>query len=460
MTGQIRVETAEFDTASANLREISTAIEQIYAQVATEDWYPHGGEHTPCGFMFDALRLQGSLLQLDLPLIAGLAGMVSDHLRLAQEWYESADAAVVQAFAVISDSIIATAAEGFRIAAMTGIGAAFAVLASPAGLATLGVGALAGGALIGSGALAGVDEAIAGLTGNMHLLANPDTVILVRSLVSAADDFLLGGGVRIGDGQNPSDVAAIVGIGGGLLTGGGVLSVRASERAQCAVAPSSIAELTATIPRTDAEGAHASITEYAREDGSRVFLVSVAGTSSPEFGGESGMDNLSNLAAYGGLDAQSLGAVRDAMESAGIEHGDQVVFAGYSQGALVATQLASSGDWDTQSVLLAGTPIHGNEVGPGVPVAQLEHDGDLITGLQGWVPPAAQEVTIVRRNPFPDGVSEADGILGPHELRHYQDTAAQYDQVTDSKAVEQRSEVLAPFAGATAVATTDYRFTR
>lgn len=460
MSGQIRVETAEFDTASANLREVATAVEQVYAQVATEQWYPNGGEHTPCGFMFDALRAQGGLLTLGLPATAGLAGMVSDHLRLAQQWYESADAAVVQAFAMISDGIIATAAEALRTAAIVGIGAAIAVISSPVGLATLGVTVLAGGALIETGALPSVDEVVAELTGNMHLLANPDTVILVRSLVSAADDALLGGAFGIGDGQNPSDIAAIVGVGGGLLAGGATLSVRSSERDQCVVAPSSIAEMAATIPQTDAAGSHASITEYEREDGSRVYLVSVAGTSSPEFGGESGMDNLSNLAAYGGLDAQSLGAVRDAMESAGIEQGDQVVFAGYSQGALVATQLASSGDWDTQSVLLVGTPIHGNEVGQGVPVAQLEHDGDLITGLQGWVPPAAQEVTVVRRNPFPDGVTEADGILGPHELRHYQETAAQYDQLTDSKAVEQRNEVLAPFVGATAVSTTDYRFTR
>lgn len=463
MSGEIRVETAQFDVASANLRRIADEITSIHGRLSVERWHPDGAEHTPVNFLIGLAAVEAELGVLGLSGIAGLAGMVSDHLRQAQIWYERADQAVVNCVAMISDSIIGTVAEGIRIAAVASVMSAVALLGTPAGIVTLGSAALGATILIDTGVIPDPETAFAYLAENAHVLATPETVMFLRSLVSAGDEILtvdpfpLG---TVGNGKNPTELAGTITALGGALTGGGVLNVSATRRQPVDTAPGSIADLTATIPDTEEHGAHASITEYRREDGSTVYLVSVAGTSSAEFGGESGMDNLSNLAAYAGMDQQSLGAVRDAMAEAGIGEGDDVVFTGYSQGALIATQLASSGDWDTQSVVLAGTPVHGNAVGGDVPVVQLEHDGDLITGLQGWVAPAAGGVAVVRRNPYPDGVTAQAGVLGPHTLTNYRETAAMYDRVDDASAVQRRDAVVAPFAGATAVTTTDFRFTR
>lgn len=463
MTGVIRVETAQFEVASGNLRNIADEITAAHGRLAPESWVPANSEHTPVSAIINAAAIEATLAVGALSGIAGLAGMVSDHLRQAQSWYESVDATIVQCVAAISDSAIAMAAQGIRTIAAVGIGAVVGTLMSPSGLIVVGMAGAGAAALDGAGLLPDPGEALAALGENAHALATPEAVMLLRSLVSAGDEIVgIAGiaGASVGDGRVPSELAGGVAVIGAAMVGAGAVKVQGVEREQCVAAPQSIADLTASIPDTDEAGTHASITEYAREDGSRVYLVSIAGTSTPEFGGDSAMDNLSNLAAYANLDQQSLGAVRDAMDQAGIEAGDQVVFAGYSQGALVATQLASSGEWDTQSVVLAGTPIHGNNVGGDVPVAQLEHDGDLITGLQGWVAPAAGEVTVIRRNPYPEGVTAEDGVLAPHGLDGYRETAELYDLEQDAHVVQQREEVTSPFNGASVVTTTDFRFTR
>ncbi|MFD2675044.1 hypothetical protein [Gulosibacter bifidus] len=462
MHGQIRVETAHFDTASEHLRAIATQLETVHARISCENWYPSGAEHTPVAFMFDAISLQADVLTLGLPGMAGLAGMVSDHLIQAQQWYELADQTVVQLVASVSDTLIGIAVNGLRQLATVAMGSAVALLGSPGGLAVIAGVGVTSWALTEAGVLPNPLEGLSTLVDNAHVLATPDTVMLLRGLVSAGDEIMNGLGPvpTLGDGQVPREHAAAIAGFAGVAVGAAPMAVKAVPRDQTAKAPESVADLAASIPSTDENGPHATITEYVRADGSTVYTVSVAGTSTTEFGGESGMDNLSNLAAYGNMDAQSLAALREAMQDAGIEPGDEVVFSGYSQGALLITQLAASGEWDTRAVVTAGTPIHGNEIGGQVPVAQLEHDGDLITGLQGWVAPAAGEVSVIRRNPFPEGVPAEAGVLGPHELAAYQETAAQYDALTDEKSVEQRSQILAPVAGATAVATTDYRFTR
>ncbi len=455
---QVSVETAQFGTAAAQLDGISEGMAGLNLRLSTPAWFPTNGWLTISGPHLAVISLEAELLSGAMQGAANFAATAAGHLVQAQAWYEAADQAAIAAVTEVSDAVVSSVVLSVVSFAATGALAAVPLLLSPAGM-TIALGALAtAGALEQAGVLPDGEDVAAWWGDNQHLLANPLTVLLVRSGVSAGDEIVngLAGGTPVF--ETPQQVAGAL---SALLTlGSGPMLVSGSPRREPVATPESIAGLVETIPETDPEGTNATITEYVREDGSTVYVVSVAGTSSPELGGENGMDNLSNLAAYGGSDAQSVGAVEEAMGQAGITAGDEVVFVGFSQGALVATELAKSGTWDVASVVLAGSPVHGNSVGGDIPVTQLEHEGDLITGLQGLTPGAQGEVSVVRRDPFPDGVPASEGILGPHSLSEYQQTAAGYDAVDDPQAAAQRDAVLAPIQGATAVTTTDFRFER
>lgn len=454
---QVSVETSQFGTAAAKLDGIEEGMAGLNLRLSTPAWFPANGWLTISGPQLGVISLEAQLLAGGMQSAAAFAGAAAEHLLQAQAWYEAADRAAVEAFTALSDAVVSTVVLSVVSIAATGALAAVPLLLSPAGI-PLVLGTLAtAGALEQAGVLPGGDDIVAWWDDNQHLLANPLSVLLVRSGVSAGDEIVNGlTGVPLF--TSPNEVAGA--LAATFALGTGPMLVSGAKRDEASSAPSSIADLVEAIPPTDPDGTNATITEYVRPDGSTVYVVSVAGTSSPGLGDENGMDNLSNLAAYGGSDAQSVGAVSDAMGQAGITAGDEVVFVGYSQGALVVSELAKTGTWDVASVVLAGSPVHGTSIGGEIPVTQLEHDGDLITGLQGITPGAQGDVSVVRRDPFPSGVPAGEGILAPHALAEYQQTAAGYDEVDDPKAVTQRDAVLAPVQGATAVTTTDFRFER
>jgi hypothetical protein len=457
---EVTVETSQLGTAAARLQEIADGTLSMSTRLASANWIPANAWATTAGPQIAIIGAEAALISSAVAGISEFTGGVAAHLTQAQAWYEAADAAAVAAITEVSDAIVAALVyTATTLVAQTAL-AAIPFLLSPAGMA-ITVGALAAGAgLQHAGVVPDGEDVAAWWNDNQHKLANPLTVLLVRTGVSAGDEVVnsfVGGFHAF---SSPEEVAGALAAVLAVTTPSN-MQVTAAKRDEPAGQVSSMADLAATIPATDANGPHASITEYVRDDGSTVHVVSVAGTSSPELGdGTNGMDNLSNLAAYAGSDTESLAAVKTAMGEAGINEGDEVVFVGYSQGALIVSQLAKSGTWNTSSVLLAGSPMHGNEIGGDVPVTQLEHDGDLITGLQGFTPQAQGDVSVVRRDPFPDGVPQGETILGPHSLTEYQQTAAGYDGVDDPQVAAQRAEALAPQPGATAVETTDFSFER
>lgn len=478
---QIHVDTARFGPASERLREVGDGIVQLEMSLAGRTWYPAEAWRTAAAIKLVHAAGEASLVGVGAAGLAGMAHGLADHLLQAQQWYEQVDAEVVAAFAELSDAATTALVYGIVDLGLIGAGALAATLATPGGIALV---------LAGVVTYHGLEEAGLGVDGadlaewfetNQHTLANPVMVMLVRTLASGGDELLVAaasgaagaaGGVLLGPFgaalakamirqgiSSPQSAAGVIADVVQRVRGQYRYEIERSERPPTA-APQSIAALMQSIPETTPEGTHVRISEYRAPDGETVFVVSVAGTSSTGFGGENPMDNLSNLAAYAGQDDETIGATIAAMEQAGIASGDAVVFAGYSQGALVAAALAGSQQWATQSVLLAGSPIHGNAIGGEVPVVQLEHSGDLITGLQGFAPPAAGDVAVVHRDPYPDGVPAEDGILGPHLMQNYRETAALYDEHSEASAVANREAVLSPLADAAPVATHDFHLQR
>ncbi|MGO1543779.1 MAG: hypothetical protein ACTHXA_05490 [Gulosibacter sp.] len=478
---QLQVDTAQFGPASERLTAVGEGIATLESHLRDHTWNPADAWRTAA--TFKALQASGeaSLLLWGLSGIAATAHGLAGHLLQAQQWYEQADAQIVESFATLSDQVTTALVLGIVDVAALGTGALVGALMGPAGISLLLTGAVAYHGLDQAGLVPGGEDLAAWFAENQHVLANPTMVMIVRTLTSGGDELIA---EVAGDAGGAAGLVLFGPLGGALaktLIRQGITSPQSAagniadviqhargnhqykfdhtEREPLA-APESIGDLMRTIPTTDPEGTHITVSEYLAADGSTVYVVSVAGTSATGFGGADPMDNLSNLAAYAGQDDETIGATIDAMEQAGIVPGDTVVFSGYSQGALVVAELAASEEWNTASVLLAGSPIHGNAIGGDIPVVQLEHSGDLITGLQGITAPAAGEVAVVHRNPYPSGVPQDQGILGPHMLKTYVETADLYDSHGDVAANTNRDAVLNPLVDATPVATHDFHLER
>ncbi|KAB1645169.1 hypothetical protein [Gulosibacter chungangensis] len=479
--GQIQVDTASFGPASERMSELGDGIASLEGTLSEQSWYPADAWRTAAVVKLLQASGEASLMELGLAGLAGMAHGLASHLLQAQQWYEEVDATVVSAFSELSDQVTTAIVVGVAQGGLFAAGALAGTLMTPGGLALVVAGTLAYHGLEDAGLMVGADDLASWLGENQHSLANPMMVLLVRTLTSGGDEIIgeavsgvagVAGGAVLGPlgaiaaqaliRQSLSSPQAAAGAISDVIQrvqGARDYKIEHAEREPVAT-PESIGDLMQSIPKTTPDGTHVTVTEYLTPEGETVYVVSVAGTSSTGFGGENPMDNLSNLAAFAGQDDETIGATIAAMEQAGVAPGDAVVFAGYSQGALVAAALAGSEQWQTQSVLLAGSPIHGNEIGGSIPVVQLEHSGDLITGLQGIVPPAAGEVAVVHRDPYPNGVPQDQGILGPHMMHTYQDTAALYDAHEDAASVANRDAVLDPLAGAEPVATHDFHLQR
>lgn len=463
------------------MSELGNGIVSAESILAEQCRYPVDAWQTAAAFKVLQASGEASLLKSGLAGLAGMAHALAGHLLQAQAWYEEVDARIVETFSELSDTVTAAIVIGVVDVGLFSAGALAAALMTPGGLALLLAGAVVHHGLEKSGLTVNGEDVAGWLETNQHTLANPVMVMFVRALVSGGDEIVTEVSASVAGAAGAAVLGPVGVIAAQAVIRQGVKSPQSvagsfadiiqrangshryeighTER-EPAPRPESIGELMHGIPKTEADGTHVTISEYRKPDGQSVYVVSVAGTSSTGFGGENAMDNLSNLAAYAGQDDETIGATIMAMEAAGISSGDAVVFSGYSQGALVAATLAASDEWQTQSVLLAGSPIHGNEIGGGVPVIQLEHAGDLITGLQGFAPAAAGEVAVVHRDPYPNGVPQDQGVLGPHTLQNYRDTAVLYDAHSDPASRANRGAVLDPFVNATPVATHDFHLHR
>lgn len=187
------------------------------------------------------------------------------------------------------------------------------------------------------GPAAGI-AALVALAGDAPTLSDPRIQELIRVTVENADDFALGLlGLPPVPGADGSSLVSWALAGAGLV---GLIPSDSFRVASAAVPlegrdapPSGLQELVAAIPPSVDGGPQARITSYVGAHGEQLFEVAITGTSNQAYGStENPFDLAGNLAAYAGIDSQSVSAALAAMEDAGIEPGDAVVFAGYSQG--------------------------------------------------------------------------------------------------------------------------------
>lgn len=275
-------------------------------------------------------------------------------------------------------------------------------------------------------------------------LSDPRVVELVRLSVMSADDF--GGGVL----HLPPGVGRALGDEGlgilGLATSSGAVVALARPTGALAETAVSVRRFGASAPSTRAlsysdraarvpQGtAQVRIDRYSQAGQPDRFEVYVGGTRdfSLEPGAEA-WDMTSNVTAMAGAEAGSYRAVSMAMADAGITPSSPVILTGYSQGGLIAAELAASGDWDARGLYTLGAPAGQVAVPADIPWVAIEHTDDIVPAVGGtW---ATVDPVLVRRELFDGGRAPTDVLLPAHQLDGYRQTAALVDRSSEHRVV-------------------------
>lgn len=273
-------------------------------------------------------------------------------------------------------------------------------------------------------------------------LTDPRVVTAVRLSVMSADDF--GAGVvgippeivaALGDeglgvfGLNTSALL-LLGLGGGL----GLLRetpVRVTEGAttQGVADVRNIKDRLERIPSNPEQIRIDRISQPGLPDS---FDVYIGGTEdfSPESGTEP-FDLTSNVAAVaeGSDGAGSYRAVVEAMKLAGMDASSHVEFNGYSQGGLIAAQLAASGDYTVDGLVTIAAPAGQVAVPHSIPYLAIEHADDLVPALGGFF--TSSDPVVVSRRAFDSPPMGDQPVMPAHRLTHYMDTAELIDESTN-----------------------------
>ncbi len=282
-----------------------------------------------------------------------------------------------------------------------------------------------------------------------RLLRDPRVVALIRFAVSGADDAMLGAaGV-------PLPVAALVddratgafGLHGGasvVVAAGrtiGLLEetpVRVERVAAVAAAPpAGFSDLVDRIPPGRRDGPQVRIERYPTADGRPTYIVYVGGTvdTSPVAAHEP-FDVTSDLVGVAQRDPASLAATEQAMREAGIRTGDTVIPVGYSQGGIVATSIATSGRFDTPTLVTFGSPTAGVDVPASTLDVAVEHTDDLVPALGGMPrgPDAhGGDRIVVARQTFSGEVPPDASPIDAHRIAEYAITAEKMDASEDPR---------------------------
>ncbi|PPF45298.1 hypothetical protein C5B85_06845 [Pseudoclavibacter sp. AY1F1] len=405
-----------------------TALRSI---LAAQEWMPASAWLSSSGLSFAASAAQAEVAFFGgAPLELQLSSL-SQRILLAAELYEQAEA--------LSRAVVDAAGASVATSLGRSIPLTVALLGPAAGIA-----------------------ALVALAGDAPTLSDPRIQELIRVTVENADDFALGLlGLPPVPGADGSSLVSWA------LAGAGLAGLIPSDRFRVATAaiplpgrdapPSGLRELVAAIPPSVDGGPQLRITSYVGAHGEELYEVAITGTSNQAYGStENPFDLAGNLAAYAGIDSQSVSAVLAAMEEAGIDSGDAVVFAGYSQGALVAAAIAGTGKFDTKGLVSIGGPIDAEKLrgdlqkqegrrGREAPIIEIQHREDPIVGLQGLAPDGSDS-TIVFADA--DAVTPLDDDpLAAHSQARYLETAGLADASGDHTLDSARADLLGAYEG-------------
>ncbi len=302
---------------------------------------------------------------------------------------------------------------------------------------------------------------------NSAALTDPRVVTAVRLSVMSADDL------GVGTAGIPPQVAAALGDEGlgifGLDTsalllmgvGGGVglfrespVRVRAGATTQGGSPAASIRDRLERIPDGPEQIRIERISSPGVQDRFEVYL---GGTESlSPMSDTEPFDLTSNVASVAGeSDGGGAGSYRAAVEAmrlAGIDSTSHISLNGYSQGGLLAAQLAASGDYTVDGLLTVAAPAGQVDVPHTIPYLAIEHSDDLVPALGGFY--SSSDPVVVSRRAFDGPPIGEHPVLPAHRLPRYIETAGLIDESTNVRLRETLQRFV--HSGAESVTSTVY----
>lgn len=145
--------------------------------------------------------------------------------------------------------------------------------------------------------------------------------------------------------------------------------------------------------------------------------------------------------------------IKEALQSAGAQPGEEVVLTGHSGGGIHAAAAAASpaflADVNVKMIVIAGSPARNMAVGNGITVLELENEDDIVTAADfGPTAPSKNWVTVTSHRPsVPGGAVEVVGQA--HSLDNYMVDAAELDGSSDP-ALQASQETLRNILGVSA----------
>ncbi|GAB3108182.1 hypothetical protein GCM10027055_04740 [Janibacter alkaliphilus] len=310
-----------------------------------------------------------------------------------------------------------------------------------------------------------------------HTMDGLEGVVLGLGLgVPVAGPWLLGRSLGAGGypprSQPEAVEALLLGLAGtGLMDESGHRASVVPGARQPGRGPRSVADLVAR-DGPSAGGQKVRVTRVARPDGTSAWIVDVPGTQTfdPRTG-RTIYDMTSNARLAANQRTLSTQAIADALGDAqarmggpGARH-EPILLNGHSQGGLTAAALAADPRVrrrfpGARHVVTTGAPVATVPVGRDVSVLSVEHDQDLVPGLDGADNPDREQWVTVRRDVAED-LDEDAGATEAHDNDLYERTAAQIDDAGDQDpSLRDWRAGAAPFLDGGEAETIDYEITR
>jgi hypothetical protein len=171
------------------------------------------------------------------------------------------------------------------------------------------------------------------------------------------------------------------------------------------------------------------VTPAAADAPDRVWVVAIPGTQGGDYRDADGWStnafDMSGNAEATVLDSQHVArGIGDALRAAGAQPGDAVVPMGYSQGGIHAARIAAdprlAGTYEMEGLVTVGSPTGEISLAPDVEALHLEHDQDVVTGLDGRANPQGVHRTTVTFSGSVDGADpEQRTTASAHGFENY-----------------------------------------
>ncbi len=170
------------------------------------------------------------------------------------------------------------------------------------------------------------------------------------------------------------------------------------------------------------------IARIVQEGGSVAWIVTLPSTKDwvvpADQGAVNDLDADLLLLAFPGLKSQYEKAVLDAMEQAGIGHGEPVLLTGWSLGGILAGHLAETGagGYDYAGVVVAGAPIDHLSISQDIPVIQVKHTTDPVhrTDMIDAIPDHGAHISLWDGDRSGIGLGLKTDVLGHNALQYRQ----------------------------------------